>query len=112
MSFLFFIFPSQQPNSFFVPSFLSFLHSLPPCPSFSDSFPYLLMLIYSAAPLCLPFTVSVLWGGGGGSAARRGGQTPSTPTWLWGEVGVMGRFPQSWNHTLQRKTDPKCPLWL
>ena len=70
MSFLFFIFPSQQPNSFFVPSFLSFLHSLPPCPSFSDSFPYLLMLIYSAAPLCLPFTVSVLWGGGRGSATQ------------------------------------------
>lgn len=70
MSFLFFIFPSQQPNSFFVPSFLSFLHSLPPCPSFSDSFPYLLMLVYSAAPLCLPLMVSVLWGGGGGSATQ------------------------------------------
>ena len=50
MSFLFFIFPSQQPNSFFVPSFRSFLYSLPPSPSFSDSFPYLPVLIYSAAP--------------------------------------------------------------
>ena len=70
MSFLFFIFPSQQPNSFFVPSFLSFLYSLPPSPSFSDSFPtcpcsFTLLLL-----LCLPFTVSVLWGGGVGSATQ------------------------------------------
>ena len=65
-----------------------------------------------AAKLARPPLPLVAGSGGGGSAARRGGQTrphPSTPTWLWGEVGVMGRFPQSWNHRLQRKTDPKCP---
>lgn len=44
-----------------------------------------------------------------GECGEKRRSDPSTPTWLWGEVGVMGRFPQSWNHRLQRKTDPKCP---
>ena len=70
MSFLFFIFPSQQPIPFLFPLFFLFcIPSLPvplsPTLSLACSCSFTLLLL-----LCLPLTVSVLWGGGGGSATQ------------------------------------------